>query len=353
MINYDIKVKVAAVQSEPVWFDPTATVDKAIRIIQEAAANGAKLVGFPELYVSGYPWWVQVYSPVTTGNRFYKKLYASTMQFGDANMKKLMHAARENHIYVVMGYSELSGGSCYMSQVFISDTGEILANRRKLKPSYAERMLYGEGDGSDMLVVDTPIGRIGGLNCWEHYQPLEKYVMAALHEQIHIASWPSHNVYQPSFPDTIESNKMATIVYACETQTFVIASTTLIGKAGQDAWKLSDELREKLPCGGGWASIYAPDGTELTTEQAIPEDQEGIVYADIDLTDIEYCKINRDAVGQYSRPDIFTLQVNASRNHHVVISGDPREELRNSLGAVNAEFLCECEKSEKNINVKQ
>ncbi|WP_033287604.1 carbon-nitrogen hydrolase family protein [Amycolatopsis jejuensis] len=322
-IDYDITTRVAAVQSEPVWFDGDATVDKACRIIDEAGQNGAKVIGFPELYVSGYPWWLWVGSPLWS-KQFHRRYYASSMELGDRRMDRIREAARRNGMFVVMGYSESAGASLYISQVFIGDTGEILANRRKLKPTDVERTLFGEGDGSDLFVVDTPAGRIGGLSCWEHYQALEIFTMTALHEQIHVASWPSNDVFQhpePCYSQTTEADRKLTSVYAALTQSFVICSTTLIGPSGHEAWQLDAGQKAALPIGGGWAGIFGPDGDELTRDRRIAPEEEGILYADIDLNDIVGVKAGLDPVGHYSRPDIFSLTVNTQGNSLVRYAG--------------------------------
>lgn len=323
-INYDIQTRVAAVQSEPIWLDGDATVDKACRIIDEAGRNGAKVIGFPELYISGYPWWIWLGSP-SWGQQFVKPYYASSMVLGGRRMRRIMAAAQRNDIFVVIGYSEWAGGSLYISQAFISDKGDILANRRKLKPTHVERTLFGEGDGSDLFVVDTHVGRIGGLNCWEHFQALEIFTMTALYEQIHVASWPSNDVFQhlgPNYAQTIDADRNMTSVYAALTQSFVICSTTLTGKSAQDALSLDTEQRAALPVGGGWAAVFGPDGDELTRSHRLAPETEGILYADIDLTDIIEKKVGLDPAGHYSRPDIFSLRINTRGNSLVRYSGE-------------------------------
>jgi len=323
-VRYDIQTRVAAVQSEPIWFDGDATVDKACAIIDEAGRNGANVIGFPELYVSGYPWWIWLGSPMW-GQQFVKPYYASSMSPGDRRMSRIQDAARRNNIFVVMGYSELAGGSLYISQAFIDGDGELVANRRKLKPTHVERSLFGEGDGSDLFVVDTPTGRIGGLNCWEHYQALEIFTMTALYEQIHVASWPSNDVFQhptPNYGQTTDADRNATSVYAALTQSFVICSTTLVSPACQDSMELDAEQRANLPVGGGWAAVFGPDGDELTRADRISPDKEGILYADIDLTDILAAKSGLDPAGHYSRPDIFSLHINTQGNALVRYSGN-------------------------------
>ncbi|MFJ4268658.1 carbon-nitrogen hydrolase family protein [Paenarthrobacter nicotinovorans] len=351
-INYNIKTRVAAVQSEPVWFDGDATVEKACDIIAEAAENGAKIIGFPEVYISGFPWWVFTENPVSAG-QFVKDYYASSMSLRSERMKRIMAAARRNKIFVVMGYSELDGASLYMSQAFIGDDGRILANRRKLKPTHAERSLFGEGDGSDLFVVDTPVGRIGGLSCWEHYQALEIFAMSTMHEQVHVASWPSHDCYQNNgynYSVTIDANRNATAMYAQLTQSFVIAATSLIGPAAHKAFRLNAEQQAMLPHGGGWAAIFSPEGEEVTRDRRIPSDQEGIVYADVDFTDILAAKSWRDPVGHYSRPDIFTLHINTNKNSLVEYNENKSErDTGDLLSDFNAQTLAHFEGSESDV----
>ncbi len=169
--------RVAAVQAEPCWLDVDAGVDKAVSLIEYAAAADARLVAFPELWIPGYPHFLWTDAPAM-GMAFVPRYHANSIMVGDDRFNRLAKAAADNEIVVVMGAAERDYGSLYMAQFFFGADGEVLFTRRKLKPTHVERAMFGEGDGSDLHVLDVPgIGRLGGLNCWEHLQPLSKYAM--------------------------------------------------------------------------------------------------------------------------------------------------------------------------------
>ena len=165
------------------------------RLIAEAAAKGAKLIAFPETWLPGYPWFIWLDSPAW-GMQFIQRYHDNSLVYGSAQAERLAQAAKQHAITVVMGHSEKHGGSLYMGQWIIGADGETVAMRRKLKPTHVERTMFGEGDGSDLAVHDTPLGRVGALCCWEHLQPLSKYAMYAQNEQVHIAAWPSFSLYR-------------------------------------------------------------------------------------------------------------------------------------------------------------
>lgn len=298
----------AAVQAEPVWLDLDASVDKAISLIREAASNGANIIGFPETFIPGYPWWIWLDSPAD-GMRFVKEYSDNAMTSDGPHMERIREAARESNIYVVLGYTDKVGGSLYMAQAFITSDGELQGVRNKLKPTHVERTVFGEGDGSDLQVHDTPLGRVGALNCWEHFQPLTKYAMYAEHEEIHVASWPAFSLYEEAAKAlSPEVNTAASRVYAAEGQTFVIAPCGVVGEAAIEKFCDTDMKRELLKRGGAHARIYGPEGSELATPLA--PDVEGILYAELDPTLLAVAKSAADPVGHYSRPDIFRLLIN-------------------------------------------
>jgi predicted amidohydrolase len=179
MVSFTGKFVGAAVQAEPVWLNADATIDKSIAIIEEAARTGAELIAFPEVFIPGCPYWSWI-GDQKWGFKYLVGYHENSLEPGDDRMRRLQVAARQNNVAAVMGYSERDGAGRYISQVFIDQRGEIVANRRKLKPTHVERTIYGEGDGSDFLAHDFSFGRVGGLNCWEHFQPLSKYMMYSL-----------------------------------------------------------------------------------------------------------------------------------------------------------------------------
>lgn len=311
------KYRVAAVQAAPAFLDLDAGIDKAVGLIAEAARGGAQLVAFPETWLPGYPWFIWLDSPAW-GMQFVQRYHDHSLVYGSPQAERLAAAAREHRITVVMGHSEKAGGSLYMGQWIIGPEGQTIARRRKLKPTHVERTVFGEGDGTDLAVHDTPLGRIGALCCWEHLQPLSKYAMYAQNEQVHIAAWPSFSLYRGgAYALGPEVNNAASRIYAVEGGCFVVAPCATVSPemvqllCGDDPVK-----RQLLLPGGGFAQIYAPDGQLM--HAPLPEGEEGLVYADIDLGMIALAKAAADPAGHYARPDVTRLLLNRTPGDRVV-----------------------------------
>lgn len=312
-----MQYKVAVVQAAPVFMDLEKSIDKAIDYIKNASSEGAKLIAFPETWLPGYPWWIWLENPAM-GMQYIGEYHQNSLSYDSPQAARLSEAARQNNIHVVMGLSEKDAGSIYMSQWFIDNNGETIATRRKLKPTHVERSIFGEGDGSDLKVYDTELGRMGALNCWEHIQPLSKYAMYAQGEQVHVAAWPSFSVYRGAanlLGATV--NNGASMMYAVEGGCFVLAPCGVVSQEMIDRLNGEDPVKNQLLLkGGGFATIYAPDGSEMT--ERIPEDQEGILYADIDLNMISMAKAVADPAGHYSRPDVTQLLLNSEKRSAVI-----------------------------------
>ena len=316
------KFRAAAVQAAPVFLDLDAGIDKAVALIAEAAGSGAKLIAFPETWLPGYPWFIWLDSPAW-GMQFIQRYHDNALVYGSPQAQRLADAAKANAITVVMGHSEKAGGSLYMGQWTIGADGATVATRRKLKPTHVERTIFGEGDGSDLSVHDTPLGRLGALCCWEHLQPLSKYAMYAQNEQVHVAAWPSFSLYRGGAHALgAEVNTAASRIYAVEGQCYVLAPCATVSAdmiqtlCGDDPMK-----RQLLLEGGGFAGIYAPDGQLIS--QPLPEGQEGLVYADIDLGLISLAKAAADPAGHYSRPDVTRLLLDKTPRERVVLQAAP------------------------------
>jgi aliphatic nitrilase len=297
------KFRAAAIQAAPVFLDLDASIEKAERLIAEAAQNGAQLIAFPETWLPGYPWFIWLDSPAW-GMQFIQRYHDNSLAYGTPEAERIAAAARRHGIMVVMGLSEKRGGSLYMGQWIIDAEGATVARRRKLKPTHVERTVFGEGDGSDLAVHATPLGRIGALCCWEHLQPLSKYAMYAQDEQVHVAAWPSFSLYRGgAYALGAEVNTAASRIYAVEGQCFVLAPCATVSAemvqmlCGDDPTK-----RQLLLEGGGFTRIYAPDGQLM--HEPLPEGAEGIVYADLDLGMISLAKAAADPAGHYARPDV-------------------------------------------------
>lgn len=310
------KYKVAAVQAAPEFLDLEKGVTKAIRLIEEAAAAGAELIAFPEVWLPGYPWWIWLDSPAW-GMQFVQRHFENALVIGSPQWQRLCDAAAQNDIFVVLGFCERAGGTLYIAQAIIDDQGKVVATRRKLKPTHAERTVYGEGDGSDLAVHDTILGRMGALSCAEHIQPLSKYAMFSQNEQIHVAAWPSFSVYRgAAFQLSAEANLAASQVYALEGGCYVLAPCATVSKEMLDMLADTPVKRQLLLEGGGYAQIFGPDAKPLC--EPLPETAEGILYADVDLGFIGVAKAAYDPTGHYSRPDVVRLLLNkkpASRVH--------------------------------------
>lgn len=307
--------RVAAVQAAPVFLNLEKSIDKAVFLIEEAASNGAALIGFPEVFLPGYPWWIWLDSPAW-GMQFVRRYFENSLVLGTAEAKRINQAAARNSIFVVMGFSERFGGSLYIAQALINSQGETIATRRKLKPTHVERSVFGEGDGSHLSVHDTELGRVGALNCAEHMQPLSKYAMYAQNEQVHVASWPSFSLYQGiAYSFGADLLNAVSQVYAAEGQCFVLAPSATVSKEMIQMLVDENSKEQLLSEGGGSTRIYGPDGSSLA--QALPQKEEGILYADIDLGVIALAKAAFDPVGHYSRPDVTRLLLNRTSSQRV------------------------------------
>lgn len=302
--------RVAAVQAAPVFMNTQATVEKAIGLVEQAAADGVRLVAFGEAWLPGYPFWVWLDGAFANMPRF-AAYQAASVAVPGPEVRALQDAAARLGIHVAMGLSERAGGTLYLGQILIDGRGEIVLKRRKLRPTMAERMVYGDGDGSDLTVRETDLGRIGALCCWEHMNPLGKYAMYSQGEQVHVAAWPSFGLdTDVAHALGADVNTAISRVYAVEGQCYVLAPTSVIDHATLEA--CADRSGGTAPFreGGGFAMIYGPDGRALN--EPLPETQEGLVTAEVQLVQTGLAKIAADPLGHYARPDVLRLRVNRS-----------------------------------------
>jgi nitrilase len=265
------------------------------------------------------------------------KYMANSLSLDSPEMERIKFACKEAHVFVILGYSERDGGSLYMAQTYISEEGDIVNHRRKIKPTHVERSLWGDSTASSLKnVVKSKYGKIGALCCFEHYQPLLRYYEYTQGVQIHVAAWPPFFEYKEpnAFQGTSTASQLASQFFALEGQAFVLVSTQIVTgdnlklmdlekegvtKVSAALNRCSSAEKDVLTCGqagGGFAMIFGPDGRPLV--EALPADQEGILHTDIDLGDIDYSKNLLDPVGQYSRPDMLSLLVNTREGKHVI-----------------------------------
>jgi len=300
------KVRAAAVQMSPVLFSRDGTTEKVLQAIKDAAKQGAQLIVFPETLIPYYPYFSFVEPPVLMG-RQHMKLYEEALTVPGVETQAIASCASEQGVVVVVGVNEKDNGSLYNSQLIFDAEGKLVLKRRKITPTYHERMVWGQGDGSGLKVVDTQVGRIGALACWEHYNPLARFALMAQHEQIHCSQFPGSMVGQ-IFADQIE---VTIRHHALESGCFVVNATGWLSKE-QIEQITSDEKLQKALQGGCNTAIIGPEGNHLCNPII---DGEGIAIADLDFSLITKRKRMMDSVGHYARADLLQLQINQeSRN---------------------------------------
>lgn len=302
-MDYSRTVRAAAVQISPVLFSRDGTIEKVLTAIANAAKESAQLVVFPETIVPYYPYFSFVQPPVLMGKE-HMRLYEQAVQVPSPATDAVSQAARSHEIVVVLGINERDNGSLYNTQLVFDADGRLLLKRRKITPTYHERMVWGQGDGAGLKVVDSAVGKLGALACWEHYNPLARFALMAQSEQIHCAQFPGSMVGQ-IFADQIE---VTIRHHALESGCFVVNSTGWLSPE-QVAQITPDETLQRSLKGGCYTAIIAPDGTHLCSPIT---EGEGMAIADLDFALITKRKRMMDSIGHYSRPDLLQLQHNSS-----------------------------------------
>ena len=299
--DYSRVVKAAAVQISPVLHSQSGTMEKVLKAIDEAAAAGVELVVFPETFVPYYPYFSFVLPPVLMGKE-HMKLYEEAVEVPGPVTDAVSRAARTHQMVIVLGVNERDKGSLYNTQLIFDADGSCLIKRRKLTPTYHERMVWGQGEGSGLQVCDSAVGKVGALACWEHYNPLARYSLMAAHEQIHCAQFPGSMV-----GDIFGAQTEVTMRHhALESGCFVVCSTGWLTDE-QVAEIAPSEGLQKVLRGGCYTSIVSPEGVHLCEPF---REGEGMAIADLDFSLITKRKRMMDSVGHYARPDLLQLSIN-------------------------------------------
>ena len=298
--------KVAIIQRPPVLLDRSATIARAVQSVTEAAAAGALLIVLPESYIPGYPSWIWRLAAGKDGavmGQLHTRLLANAVDIANGDLSELCEAARNHAVTIVCGIDECDrktgGGTLYNSVVVIGTNGEVLNRHRKLMPTNPERMVHGFGDASGLRTVDTPVGRVGTLICWENYMPLARYSLYAQGVEIYIA---------PTY-DTGEGWISTMRHIALEGRCWVLGSGTVL--RGSDVPGDFPARAQLFPDPDEWINdgdsvVVSPQGRIV----AGPLHREaGILYADIDVALVAPARRALDVTGHYARPDIFELQV--------------------------------------------
>ena len=301
------KVRAAVVQAAPVLFDREASVEKACRLTREAAAQGAQLVLFPETFIPAYPrgltFGAVVGNRTAEGRRTWQTYWANAVDVPGPATDALAAAARESSVYLAVGVTErdtqYGGGTLYCTLLYFSPEGRLIGKHRKLKPTASERLIWGDGDGSTLTVLDTALGKMGGLICWENYMPLARMALYGKGVQLYLA--PTADA-RDSWQATLQH-------IACEGRCFVLGCNQYVTKSMYPADLTGIEELADLPeemCRGG-SVIISPFGKVLAGPLF---GQEGILCAELDLAEVAQGKYDFDVTGHYARPDIFQLAIN-------------------------------------------
>ena len=296
------KINVAVVQATPALFDLEASMDKTIALCKEAAARDAQLVLFPEAFISTYPrglsFGTVVGSRSEEGRELWLRYWESSLDLSSKAFRQLSACARDNRVFLAIGVNERTAqnGTIYCSFLIFDPKGNLVGHHRKIKPTAAERFIWGEGDGKSLQVHNTAIGKLGGLICWENYMLLARY---ALYQQ-------GIEIYLAPTADSRDSWQATLTHIACEGRCFVLGCNQFVRKENYPS-----DLQESLPhqpevmCRGG-STIISPLGEVLAGPHYEGED---ILLATLDRRDIIRSKLDFDPVGHYQRPDLFEFKV--------------------------------------------
>ena len=294
--------RVGVVQATPVFFDKAQTISKLETLVVEQARKGCQLILFPESFIPGYPrlftFGASVGQRSDEGRELYKSYWQNSIQIPGNEMTQLAQIAHDNGVFLVVGITERDtiNGSLYCSMVYISPTKGYLGKHRKIKPTGVERLIWAEGDADTMLAIDTEIGKLGGLICWENYMPLAR--MAMYQQGI--------NIYLAPTADARDTWTATMQHIACEGRCYVLGCNQFFRRSDYPvAYQPFADESDDVICRGG-SLIVSPQG-QLIAGPLWGE--EGVLIADLDLDEVIKSKLDFDVIGHYARNDLFQFNL--------------------------------------------
>ncbi|WP_433496495.1 carbon-nitrogen hydrolase family protein [Sphaerimonospora sp. CA-214678] len=303
-------MRVAAVHQSPVLLDRAATLDKVVAAIAEAGAADVRLLGFPETFVPGYPYWLAI-TPFDEQGELNRRYAEESVRLTAQALGAVGRACARHRVNVVLGVSERHGGTLYNTQVFIDDQGEVAGVHRKLQPTLVERAIWGQGDGSTLGVHALGVGRVGGLICGEHSMNLARQALVEELPEFHVGAWPGGGAVR-SLDDWFRGHIWAlSRVHAYTAGCFVIAAADPMSEANLSVIEEAFGPQPKLQTGGAISLILDPWGNVLARHEGADE---RLVIAEADLSVITEAKLQHDSSGHSARPEILRLEVD-TRSH--------------------------------------
>lgn len=304
-------VRAAAVQISSDLDSLSGTLDRSLNAIEDAAAKSADIIVFPETFLPWYPYFSIAHVPAAIEAE-HLRLYENGVMVPGPVTEAIAAAARKHHAVIAIGINERDRGSLYNSMLIFDADGSLRLKHRKILPAYHERMIWGSGDGSTIQVVETAVGRIGGLICWEHYSPLARYSLMAQHEEIHISQYPG-SLFGQGFAEQTEVQLRN---HALEAGCFVINATDWVTDEQADKIVGKDGSRAGFS-NSAMTSIINPQGQHVVPPLTFGE---GILVADLEMHQILGRKRVMDSVGHFSRPEMFSFS-HISRSETVSLGG--------------------------------
>ncbi|KAI1069203.1 hypothetical protein LB507_008686 [Fusarium sp. FIESC RH6] len=340
-------IRVAACHVSPIFLSAKETTAKAITLVKEAARNKANLVIFPETYIPAFPIWSALRPPTENHDLFKRMAQESILADGD-EIHAIRSAAKEANVMVSMGFSEktrFSSATLYNSNIFIGEMGDVLIHHRKLMPTFFEKLTWAPGDGHGLRVADTKFGKIGNLICGENTNPLARYSLMARGENIHLSTWPP--IWPTRVPpmdnaagdnktnyDNVTANRTRAAAHCFEAKSFGVLCSGFLGDDAIESIAGGSEYLMRVlkqsqrgatqfldPTGAPMKGFTVNDTGEEITEDFLQQ-EEGILYADLDIEDCIEGKQYHDVVGGYQRLDVFDLKVNRTRREPITFTED-------------------------------